>query len=237
MVDASPYRQSSQLPRKSPEVRREPPAQDPYEAAWASYRRSRWLAIAGTWPILAAVFASLGVTVSVAFFLGLLPALPFSFLTSLAATSFRCPHCGQSFTLRTDASSWSSNHYGYFRTSCASCGTKLGTPQHLADPRTAAQRSARQSLVPSLDAERIELLRKHVSALHGCDAVHAGSALVHPVDDGAPDDVAVEVFELPGHATARECYAWSEPRGVVVVLRAPPVETPFDAVRSTRAVS
>jgi len=53
-------------------------------------------------------------------------------------------------------------------------------------------------------------------------------------DRSKPD---VEVFDLAGHATARQCYAWrfKDDEGrwqYVAVLKVNPIETPISAVRA-----
>jgi hypothetical protein len=81
-------------------------------------------------------------------------------------------------------------------------------------------------------------LQQAIRDLHGCDSRHLGSAIVHETFQGQPVwDGEVEIFELTGHPTAKQAYAWSHEtdeggRRYVAVLQVPPVNTPVDAVRA-----
>ena len=86
----------------------------------------------------------------------------------------------------------------------------------------------------------LDNLREAVTALHGCDCAHTGTARVIERFHGRTVfDGPVEVFALIGHPTAQEAYAWAyhdgkEPR-YVAVLRYPPVNDPSDAIKAAIA--
>jgi hypothetical protein len=85
----------------------------------------------------------------------------------------------------------------------------------------------------------IELLRKAILDLHGCESRHVESVPVHEVFRGQTvwrGDV--DVFELTRHPKAKRAYAWSYPTGpgnkeerFVAVLKLPPVKDPKSAVK------
>jgi hypothetical protein len=84
----------------------------------------------------------------------------------------------------------------------------------------------------------IDRLRKAILDLHGCDSFHAGSIAVHETFQGQTIwRGVVEVFELRGHPTATNAYAWSYKTDAgetryVAVLGVPPVNSAADAVRA-----
>ena len=79
-----------------------------------------------------------------------------------------------------------------------------------------------------------------VEGLHGCEA-----ALDYEIDvtERFNGEVVweglVSVFNLEGHQSAKQCYAWSEPvkgsdkRRFFAVLKIPPVDSPEAAVRAS----
>jgi hypothetical protein len=85
-------------------------------------------------------------------------------------------------------------------------------------------------------------LRKAIKAVHGCDATHAATVPVKEVFRG---EIAwqgdVEVFDVIGHAKAKQCFAWGVRRDddkgwdVTAVLGVPPVVTPELAVKAAIA--
>ena len=56
--------------------------------------------------------------------------------------------------------------------------------------------------------------------------------VVEPLPGGRVCEVAVLVFALEGHPTARRCYAWEADGEVMAVLHEPPVDSPAAAVRA-----
>jgi hypothetical protein len=82
-------------------------------------------------------------------------------------------------------------------------------------------------------------LRSAIKAVHGCDAAHTATVPVKEVFRG---QVAwqgdVEVFDVTGHAKAKQCFAWGVRRDddkgwdVTAVLGVPPVVTPELAVKA-----
>jgi hypothetical protein len=90
---------------------------------------------------------------------------------------------------------------------------------------------------PSIDKLLDAILR-----FHGCEARHVKTVTVEDTYHG---DVVwkggVEVFELP-HGGPRQCFAWAHPYGdhdeltrYFIVLEAPGIHTPLQAVRSSMA--
>ena len=85
-------------------------------------------------------------------------------------------------------------------------------------------------------SDRIEGIRRAVETIHGCKAVHSGSAAVIELFQGEVAwDGLVETFDLTGHPKAKRCYAWSYREGegtqFVTVLELPPVDSPETAVK------
>jgi hypothetical protein len=85
----------------------------------------------------------------------------------------------------------------------------------------------------------IELLQEAVRKAHGCQADHIASVPIEEVFQGKTMWKGnVEVFDLRGHPTATQCYAWghamrdtgNEVR-IVTVLGVPPVDSPRKAVQ------
>jgi hypothetical protein len=85
-------------------------------------------------------------------------------------------------------------------------------------------------------------LRKAIKAVHGLDAAHIQTVPVKEVFRG---EVAwqgeVEVFNVTGHAKAKQCFAWGVRRAddkgwdVTAVLGVPPVTSPELAVKAAIA--
>lgn len=85
----------------------------------------------------------------------------------------------------------------------------------------------------------ISELRKAIKAVHGYDAAHVQTVPVKEIFRG---EVAwqgdVEVFDVTGHAKAKQCFAWGVRRDddkgwdVTAVLGIPPVVTPELAVKA-----
>lgn len=85
-------------------------------------------------------------------------------------------------------------------------------------------------------------LRKAIKAVHGCDASHVQSAPVKEIFRGETAwEGSVEVFNVSGHARAKQCFAWGVRReddkgwDVTAVLAIPPVTTPELAVKAAIA--
>ena len=85
----------------------------------------------------------------------------------------------------------------------------------------------------------LEALQQAVEGQHGGSA--AFDRIVHVVERYEGQTVwdgPVHIFELVGHPTATECYAWSDPvpgsdrRRFYAVLKAGPVTSPEEAVRA-----
>ena len=85
----------------------------------------------------------------------------------------------------------------------------------------------------------IEAIQDAIRRLHGCESRHVESVPVHEEFKGKTVwSGTVEVFDLIGHPKAKQCYAWGHRVGdrdeksrYVVVLKAPPINSPLDAVR------
>lgn len=85
----------------------------------------------------------------------------------------------------------------------------------------------------------IDDLKRAVESQHGCKAVFVQSV---PVKERfmrqAVWEGVVHVFELIGHPTAKQAYAWSSPiegsdkRRFFAVLHQPPITSPVEAVRA-----
>ena len=85
-------------------------------------------------------------------------------------------------------------------------------------------------------SERIEKFRQTVEKACGCKARHAGStAVVETFEGQTVWEGVVETFDLEGHLTAKNCYAFHfvENGGTVIkmVLGIPPVDSPQTAVK------
>jgi hypothetical protein len=84
----------------------------------------------------------------------------------------------------------------------------------------------------------IEALRDAIRHTHGCDSRHAGTVPVRETFQGKTVwDGSVEVFDLPDHPKARQCYAWGfqDDAGrwqYVAVLKIHPADSPQNAVRA-----
>lgn len=86
----------------------------------------------------------------------------------------------------------------------------------------------------------LQNLQEAVTAMHGCDCSHSGTARVIEQQDGKTVwDGSVEIFDLEGHETASQAFAWAwedqgEPR-YIAVLNVPPINDPSDAVKAAIA--
>ena len=87
----------------------------------------------------------------------------------------------------------------------------------------------------------IASLQRAILKAHGCESDHVFSAPIEEVLQGRTVwKGRVQVFELMGHPTATQCYAWgnalrdtgNEVR-TVVVLGIPPVNSPRMAVQAS----
>ena len=90
----------------------------------------------------------------------------------------------------------------------------------------------------------IEAMQDAIRKTHGCESRHVESVPVHETFHGQTVwEGMVEVFDLIGHPTAKQCYAWGHHAGkeddrgskYVVVLMIPPVDSPITAVRASIA--
>ncbi len=86
----------------------------------------------------------------------------------------------------------------------------------------------------------VAALREAVEGMHRCKAKYQGSEHVKEEFRGEPVwEGDVHTFALSGHATARECFAWSAPVGhthnlrFYAVLKLGPVQSARDAVRAS----
>lgn len=86
----------------------------------------------------------------------------------------------------------------------------------------------------------VAVLREAVEGMHQCKATYKGSERVREEFRGELVwEGDVHTFALSGHATARECYAWSAPVGdthnrrFFAVLKLGPVQSARDAVRAS----
>ena len=87
----------------------------------------------------------------------------------------------------------------------------------------------------------IASLQRAILKAHGCESEHVFSAPIEEVLQGTTLwKGRVQVFELMGHRTAAQCYAWghalrdtgNEVR-IVIVLGIPPVNSPRRAVQAS----
>lgn len=90
----------------------------------------------------------------------------------------------------------------------------------------------------------LEALTDAVERLHRARASFVRSIEVDERFEGATVwRGRVSQFDLTGHPTAMQCYAWSEPveggsrRRYIAVLHEPPVDTPAKAVRASIVAS
>lgn len=89
-------------------------------------------------------------------------------------------------------------------------------------------------------SEYLQNLREAVTALHGCDCLHASTSRVVEFYEGRKVfDGDIETFTLSSHPTASEAFAWAFHNGTepqyVAVLKVPPINGPSDAVRAAIA--
>jgi len=84
-----------------------------------------------------------------------------------------------------------------------------------------------------------EQLRQAVESQHGCTATLKQLVPVKGIFGGtAAWDGIAHIFEITGHLTARQAYAWSSPiegsdkRRFFAVLHQPPVMSPVEAGRA-----
>jgi hypothetical protein len=83
----------------------------------------------------------------------------------------------------------------------------------------------------------IEALQAEIHENYGCACVHVGTEHVHESRGGHTVwDKDVELFDLIGHAKARQCYGWADEHAgqwlCKTVLRIPPVISPRKAVQA-----
>jgi hypothetical protein len=84
----------------------------------------------------------------------------------------------------------------------------------------------------------IEQLHEAIHRMHGCESVHIDTIPVKDVFWGRVVwEGEVELFELSGSQTARQCYAWSQPEDdgterYFAMLKLPPVTSAETAVRA-----
>jgi hypothetical protein len=89
----------------------------------------------------------------------------------------------------------------------------------------------------------IEAIQDAIRKLHGCESRHVESVPVRETFRGQTVwDGIVEVFDLIGHPTTKQCYAWGHREGqdnknsrYVAVLKTPPIDSPLAAVRASIA--
>jgi hypothetical protein len=86
----------------------------------------------------------------------------------------------------------------------------------------------------------IETLQDAIRKTHGCGSRHTASIAVHETfHSQIVWEGFVEVFDLIGHPTASQCFAWGHPEGnddsrsrYMAVLRVPPIDSPVAAIRA-----
>lgn len=88
--------------------------------------------------------------------------------------------------------------------------------------------------------EYLRNLKKAVTALHSCDCVYSGTSwVIERFKSRTVFDGQVETFALSGHPKASEAFAWAFYKGTkpqyFAVLKIPPINDPYDAVRATIA--
>ena len=86
-----------------------------------------------------------------------------------------------------------------------------------------------------MDETALDALRETIRKVHGCDSRWFESVRVAETYWTGE----VQVFRLIGHATAEQCYVWSQPAGgerrVHAVLHGATVDSAAKAVRATIA--
>jgi hypothetical protein len=89
-----------------------------------------------------------------------------------------------------------------------------------------------------MNEKYIQALRDAIVHTHGCASRFVRSEPVKEEFEGKTVwEGSVEVFDLSGHPTARQCYAWGfhDDAGkwqYVAVLQVPPVDSPQKAVQA-----
>lgn len=90
-----------------------------------------------------------------------------------------------------------------------------------------------------MNPDELAELQAAIKRLHGCESRHVASVPVNETFKGKPVwQGVVEVFDLEGHAKAKQAFAWKHASGkgdgsrFVAVLAVPPVTTAQDAVRA-----
>jgi hypothetical protein len=84
----------------------------------------------------------------------------------------------------------------------------------------------------------IEALQDAILHMHGCESAYAETVPLKESFEGKTAWAGdVEVFDLIGHPTASQCYAWgfkddAEKWQYVAVLQVPPVDSPRRAVQA-----
>ena len=79
-------------------------------------------------------------------------------------------------------------------------------------------------------------LQNVIRATHGCESQWEGSVKVEATfEDKTAWSGIVEIFSLVGHTKAKYAYAWTYRDGnqnrTTVVLKIPPVDSPYSAVK------
>jgi hypothetical protein len=86
--------------------------------------------------------------------------------------------------------------------------------------------------------EGLEVLRSAIAKSFGCGSFHLSTVAVRvPLKGDVQWKGHVEIFSLSGHPHAHRCYAWFLRRDdraeiPVVILKIPPVDSPFKAVQA-----
>jgi hypothetical protein len=84
----------------------------------------------------------------------------------------------------------------------------------------------------------IQALQDAIQHMHGCASRHIETVNVREMFQGQTAwDGSVEVFDLIGHPTAHQCYAWAYQNDTsdwqyVAVLKVPPVNDAHEAVQA-----
>jgi hypothetical protein len=89
-------------------------------------------------------------------------------------------------------------------------------------------------------SEYLANLQQAIKELHGCEAVHQSTEHVVEFFEGEKVwEGDVEVFELKGHLSSLQAFAWGFDLDgevqYIAVLKTPPIEDPSDAVRAAIA--
>ena len=81
-------------------------------------------------------------------------------------------------------------------------------------------------------------LARAITAMHGCECEHVGTATVHEMSEGQTVwKGEVETFTLTGHPKASQAFSWGRKDDAgeiryIAVLNVPPINSPREAVQA-----